>query len=57
MKEKKKVRMTCEIYEDSKNVLIEKSKNSKFEGRYQRVARYILDKVTGNEQLLKKILK
>lgn len=54
---KEKVRMTCEIYKESKEVLIKEAQNTKFDGRYQRVARYILDKVTGNEKLLKRLLK
>ena len=52
---KKKARISAEIYEDSKNVLKEAAQNERFEGRYQRVLRHILDKVTSDKVLLQKL--
>lgn len=57
MKQKKLVRVHCQIYEDSMTELRKASQNDKYQGRYQRLLRDILNKVVNDKKLLKEVMK
>lgn len=57
MSKSKKHRTNIELNEKTVQLLKEASNNELFEGRYQRLVRYILDKVMKDKNLLKEVLK